>query len=181
MSGGHNRLLDPAEFSAVFDAATTSVFRLEGHQTYAVAADDRDLAAFRAGAPRPERSVRTSPWLARIAAQTIAGVSWSRLRVVTYPLTEYTRFELIAYTESQSVGEQIRLTEATPSCEDYWLVDAGRPGAVGVVMRYDQHGALLGRELVTDPDTLAHLEAVRAGLWDTGSRLNVWLTEATSA
>lgn len=170
------QLLDSTGFGAVFDVARVSVFRFEGHQDYAVAADDADLAAFRSGAPRPERSVRTSPWLRRIAVQTARGVSWSRLRIVRHPLTEYTRFELVAYVESQAAGEQIRLVEAAGTVpEDFWLIDAGTPGAVAVVMHYDQGGRLLGREKVTDPQRIAGMVRVRERLWRAGAPLNVWL------
>lgn len=176
------RLLDPVAFGKVFDAARHSVFRWEGFQTYAVADDDDELVAFRTGAPRPERSVRTSPWLRRIAVQTARGVSWSRLRVIAYPLTEYTRFELLAFVESQAAGEQIRLIESAPGgAGDFWLIDGGTEHAVAVVMHYDDAGHLLGREQTTDPgmiDTLTRSE--RQG-WAAGTPLNVWLAEAASA
>ena len=56
-----------ADLGACFDLFERSAFRLETLPVYAVAAEDERLRAFRLGLPRPERSVRTSPWLARIA------------------------------------------------------------------------------------------------------------------
>jgi hypothetical protein len=172
-------LLDAPQFQALFDTARQSVFRLEGRQTYAVAADDAALLAFRTGAPRPERSVRTSPWLKRIAASTaVDGVSWSRVRVIEYPLTEYTRFELVTYIESQAAGEQILLTGQPAPCDDFWLIDAGTDHAVGVWMRYDDTGALLGRERVDDPAVIAEMESVAAAAASGATPLNVWLATA---
>lgn len=169
------RLLDTSEFGAIFDAARHSVFRLESHQTYSIPADDEELIAFRTGAPRPERSVRTSPWLARIARQTVTcGIAWSRVRVVEFPLTEYTRFELVAYVESQAAGEEIRLLEAPRWSDDFWLIDRGTDHAVGVWMRYDEDGHLLGRECVDDVEQLATMDEARLRAWEGSRPLNVW-------
>lgn len=166
------------EFSELFDAARHSVFRLEGHQDYAIPADDDELVAFRTGAPRPERSVRTSPWVRRIAVTTAAGRDWSRVRVVQYPLTEYTRFELVAYVESQAVGERILLTESAAPCEDFWLFDAGTDDAVAVWMRYGSDGALVARDLETDAGVIRHLAEVAEQMAGTAVPLNVWLAVA---
>ncbi len=57
--------MTPEEFNAAFDSFRSSAFRLECLQAYAVSAEDARLRAFREGLPRPERSVRTSPWLGR--------------------------------------------------------------------------------------------------------------------
>jgi hypothetical protein len=89
--------------------------------------------------------VRTNPWLARIAATTIAGKSWSRVRLVRHPLTE-----------SQAVGEQIRIVDLDAHAEmgrlgpDFWLFDAGESDAFAIVMRYDAAGSVLGYERTTD-------------------------------
>lgn len=187
--------LDSTAFQALFDTARHSVFRLEGRQTYAIPADDDELVAFRTGAPRPERSVRTSPWLRRIAMQAAGGVEWCRLRVVEFPLTEYTRFEMVAFVESQAAGEQIRLTEnpawvhhatdgstltahAGPGAmDDFWLIDGGTPDAVGVWMKYDDDGHLLAREPVRSQSTLAALASAQEVMWSRGIPLNVWLAD----
>lgn len=174
-------LLDTPQFQALFDAAQQSVFRLEGRQTYAIAADDDELVAFRTGAPRPERSVRTSPWLARIAVSTATrGVSWSRVRAIVYPLTEYTRYELVTYVESQAAGEQILITEDPVAADDFWLIDAGTSRAVGVWMRYDAAGELLGRELVTGHDELDRMSSIAARATASATPLNVWLAGANA-
>jgi len=147
----------PDEFNAAFDEFRVSAFRLECLQTYAVSAEDARLQAFREGRPRTERSVRTSPWLARIAATTLAGKVWTRVRLVHHPLTEYTRYELIGFVESQAVGEQIRIVDLNTHPElsqlgpDFWLFDAGEPDQFAIIMRY-QAGSVLGYERTTDVD-----------------------------
>jgi hypothetical protein len=146
----------PDEFNAAFDGFRVSAFRLECLQTYAVSAEDARLRAFREGLPRPERSVRTNPWLARIAATTITGKEWTRARLVRHPLTEYTRYELIGFTESQAVGDQTRIVDLDTRPEladlgpDFWLFDAGAPDEFAIIMRYDAAGAVLSYERTTD-------------------------------
>lgn len=160
--------MTPEELSQLFDSAHASVFRLEKRQTYAVPADDASLVAFRTGSPRPERSVRTNAFLRRVAARTLtADVAWSRVRLVEWPLTEYTRWELLGYVESQAAGEEIRLVEAgavedvVVGVPDFWLFDAGTPDARAVLMRYAPDGRLLERELVADPAETARLATVK--------------------
>jgi len=147
--------MDSASFGALFDSFTHSVFRLETLQHYAVSAEDALMRSFRDGTPRPERSVRTDPWLRRIAVSTAEGKSWSRVHLIREPLSEYVRYELLAYIESQAVGEQISLVDlgAYPQYEhvgpDYWLFDAETDHAQAVLMHYDDDGRITEREHVT--------------------------------
>ena len=83
------------DFDAHFDRFTRTVFRLETLQDYTAPGEAERVEAFRCGRPRPERSVRTSPWLARIAVATVTEAKrWQRVRVVEEPLTGYTRYQL---------------------------------------------------------------------------------------
>lgn len=142
------------EFDALFDTFQVSAFHLETHQTYAVSEEDERLRAFRERLPRPERSVRSSPWLRRIALTTAEGKQWSRVHLIREPLSEYLRYQLIGYVESQAVGEEIRLASLDKHPElaelgpDSWLFDAGTPWASGVLLRFDTSGHLLGIEAV---------------------------------
>jgi hypothetical protein len=146
----------PDEFDAAFDSFRVSAFRLETLQTYAVDAEDEGLRAFRAGLPRAVRSVRTSSWMQRLAVTSMAGKTWSRIRLVRHPLSEYTAYELISYTETSAVGEEIRIVDlnAHPELDslgpDFWYFDAGEPGAFAVIMRYSADGSVLGYEHTTD-------------------------------
>ena len=117
-------------FPDCFDEFRVSAFRLETLRQYAVPAEDERIAAFREHRPLPERSVRTSPWLRRIADTTAAGKRWSRVHVVDEPLSEYVRFEMVTYRESAQAGEEIRIADrrADPALDalqtDFWLFDA---------------------------------------------------------
>lgn len=149
-------MVTPTQFDAAFDNFRVSAFRLECRQTYAVNEEDARIRAFRQRLPRPERSIRTDPWLRRIAATTLAGKSWTRVRLITHPLTEYTRYELIGFVESQAVGDQIRILDLDKHPElvtlgpDFWLFDANEPDAFAIRIRYTNEGSVLNFEHI-DP------------------------------
>jgi hypothetical protein len=152
------------DFAALFDTFQHTAFRLECLQTYDVSAETQAVRAFREGLPRPERSVRTSPWLRRVAVTTAQGKRWSRVRVVAYPLTEYTRYELIGYVESQAAGEHIQLVDYDQVGElgpDFWLFDAGTATAQAVLMRYTADGQIQGFDRTTDPAELERLQRIQ--------------------
>jgi hypothetical protein len=160
--------VNAADLAARFDDFRRSAFRLETLQHYAIPAEDERLRAFREGLPRPERSVRTSDWLRRVAVTTAAGKSWSRVHLIREPLSEYLRYQLVGYVESAAVGEDIRLAWDTPDLPDvgdFWLFDAGTPDVSAVLMRYGDAGQVLSFEDVTDPAALDDLWAVRDLTW----------------
>ena len=158
-------LLARADLGACFDLFEHSAFRLETLRTYAVGAEDERLRAFRLGLPRPERSVRTSPWLARIAQTTAAGKSWRRVRVVGWPLTEYERYQMIGYKESAAAGDVIRIADRSTHPElaaldrDFWLFDAEEPRPFAALMTYDETGSYLGSEITTAPEAVDRCKA----------------------
>lgn len=175
--------LSPAEFDALFqrfaDSPTsTTVFRWEGRENYAIPRDEPSLVAFRDGTPRPERSVRTSAWLARIATSTVAGKRWSRVR---RPFdNEYFRWELLAYVESQAAGEQILLIDPAASeayrLPDFWLFD-GTDAAdrYSIAMHYDDDGNPVEFAYDDHPGTLAPLREIAENLTVRANPLNAWL------
>lgn len=72
------------------------------------------------------------------------------------PLSEYERFELVAYVESAAAGEEIRIadrpavTDAGGLGRDFWLFDAGTPRAVAALMTYDHEGRYAGSDITSD-------------------------------
>ena len=172
------------EFDACFDRARSSVFRLETLQRYTVAEETPRIEAFRRGEPRPDRSVRTSPWMRRIAVTTAAGVHWSRVHLVELPLSEYLRYQMQGYIESAAVGEEIRMAvlegrpgglDAAVGVGDFWLFDDGTPTAQAVALRYDEAGRPAGEELVVDPVRLHRYSEARAAAWAAAMPLNRFL------
>ncbi len=165
-----------ADLDACFDLFEHTAGRLEVLPAYAVGgAEEERLRAFRLGLPRPERSVRTSPWLARIARTTAAGKSWQRVRVLAWPLTEYQRYQLTGYQESAAAGDVIRIADQTAHPElaaldrDFWLFDAEGPEPFAALMNYDEAGAYLGSKITT---AAADVDRCRAAM-DLAARYSI--------
>lgn len=178
------RGLTSAEFDQLFqrfaDSPTaTSVVRWEALQSYDIPHDEPSLVAFREGTPRPERSVRTSPWLERIATSTAAGKDWSRVRYLDEPHTEYVRWELLAYVESQAAGERILIIPSGPRYEgaDFWAFTGAAPSdRYAIVMHYDDAGSPIEFEYVDDPARVSEMLAVAGDLQDDAVSLNTYLS-----
>jgi hypothetical protein len=155
------------DFADCFNEFQVSAFRLETLRQYAVPEEDNRLAAWREHRPLPDRSVRTSPWLRNIAETTAAGKHWHRVHVVDEPLSEYVRFEMVAYRESAQAGEEIRITNRTvdPALEglqaDFWLFDAETNHPFAALMDYDHDGHYVDAQVTSDGPTISACIAAR--------------------
>lgn len=151
-------------FDALFDAFTRSAYRLETLPAYAIPDEDPSYRAWLDGTARPERSVRTSPWMRRIAVTTAAGKTWSRTRVLDTPLTDYQRFQMPAYLESQAVGEQIRIVrrgEVDDTRPDFWLFDDETDSPWAIWMIYSDSGEFTGYKVMRQPSLIKALRLRR--------------------
>jgi hypothetical protein len=168
-----------SQFDALFDEFRATAFRLEQRPFYNVGGQEAArIAAFEQHRGRPERSVRTDPWLARIAATTAAGKQWRRIRVVDHPLTPYQRYQLLAgsYIENQTAGDEtlvIERAQAQPWLQvgranqplgDFWVFDRGLPTQIAVAADYTVDGQPLGLRYIADPVELDAALAVAAEL-----------------
>jgi hypothetical protein len=153
----------PTDFGDCFDRFQCIAFRLETRQVYTVPAEQERIRAFRAGLALPERSPRTSPWLARIQVSTQEGKRWQRIRLVAEPMNDYTRYQLAGYKESAAAGEDIRICRLAAhrdlalSNRDFWLFD----DLVAVFLHYDAEGRFTGAELTQDPAAITQCQAER--------------------
>jgi hypothetical protein len=132
-----------------------SATKLETRQDYAVGEEKERLRAFREHRARPERSVRTTPYLQWVARAVLDGKSWVRARIVEYPLTDYTRYQLVGYQESAAAGEQIYIADRARSRrleavrQDGWLFDEGYPGERALLLDYGPGSEYLGSREAT--------------------------------
>lgn len=175
--------LGAPRFNALFDTFLHDVVRLETLPFYAVGGGEaRRVAAWHAGLARPERSVRTDPWLARIATSTVvAGKSWRRVRVFDDPPTDYQRYQIESYREAQACGDQVVIASRGDVGEtgpDVWLFDALTPMARAVIMHYRPDGSIERRELVENPTAVGHLAMEVARVAAQAVPLNEWLARA---
>lgn len=179
-------MITPEEFDDLFNSFRHTVHRLETLPAYAVGGSEADrIQAFRDGRPRPEQSVRTVPWLSRIARTTIVeGKAWSRTRVVDDPLTEYQRYQVDNWRETQAVGSKTliaRRADVGDVGPDFWLFDADTSGAFAVVMHYNDAGHWLGAELTTDTIALSRMQKTQAAVDARAVPLNEFLAQTASA
>jgi hypothetical protein len=140
---------DP-KWAELFTSFTKSAFRLEGQQTYNSPGEKAEFDRFLAGEPlRLELS-----WMRpKITAQIAAGHTWTTVRVVVEPQTDYTRFEMAVYPEFVAMGEDIRIIsvkqgdwpESVPR-HDYWLFDDRDVWR----MHYRDDHSFAGAELLED-------------------------------
>jgi hypothetical protein len=92
-------------------------------------------------------------WLNMVREATAEGRLFSRVRVVSFPLTDYTRFAMWVAGYTREAGDDIRyLTRdqaeaAELPTHDFWLFDSRRL----VVMNFDEDDRFTGAEVIEDP------------------------------
>jgi hypothetical protein len=177
----------PEEFDACFDQFEVSAWRLQVRQDYLGPGEAERIAAWRAGKPRPERSVRTSPWLRRVAVTTaVGGKQWGRVQVIGEQVSDYLQYWLVSAVESAAAGEDIRIANGADAVwlerdawPEFWLFDAGRPTAHAVLMHYNDQGAVEEYELVDGGPVLDDCHSIRElALW-VSVPLNFYLAAGT--
>jgi hypothetical protein len=172
-------------FDAHFDHFTQTATRLQALPEYTVGgAEAERIQAHRERRARPERSVCTDPWLARIASTTLANrKTWSKLCVVDNPLTSYQRYQIPSLVEDQAAGNRIFIAERwdvpNPG-PDVWLFDADTPRAHALVMNYaPPDGTWRGFEDVTDPERVAEITERLCFIKALAVPLNVFLANSS--
>jgi len=106
-------------------------------------------------------------WLMMVRSATAGGKRFARVRVVSVPLTDYSRFGVWCSQFTNGAGEDIRYLEreradaAGVPEHDYWLFDS----STLVRMDFDDHDAFLGVELVEDPTVIVQHNYWRDAAW----------------
>lgn len=155
-----------------FDEFGHTAFRLEVRDRYDEADERSEFERFVAGEP-VELNWRRD-WLARIRNGVAAGRIYRRVRVVSVPLTDYSRFGVFCSGQANAAGDDIRYLERDEADElglpnhDYWLFDSH----VLVKLHFGDDDLLLDGELVTDPK-----EIVDANRWRDIAWHHAWLRE----
>lgn len=153
-------LLSGEEFRRLFDTFEHTAFRLETHERYVDEEEQEPLRRFLAGEPPDDAWFMD--WYEAVEQITAQGRRMERVRVVSEPHSDYTRFGMdLARRLNVPSGEDIRYLprrladELDLPGEDFWLFDSHRVA----VLHFDCD-VLLGAELVTDP-----AEVVRRCYW----------------
>lgn len=129
----------------------TDHFRLETLPQYLVPQEVEELAAWRRG-ERERATPDNNAWVARLRNMTAAGERWWRVRILDYPLSDYSAFELFGYQDRDAAGQETFVTDRSWHAdladlhEDFWIYDS----SVVIRMVYDREGHFLQPEERTD-------------------------------
>jgi hypothetical protein len=107
------------------------------------------------------------------------GLRFSRVRVVSMPLTDYSRFGVFCSRFTNAAGEDIRYlerdnaeTEGLPN-RDYWLFDSRKL----VWMHFDDADRFQGGEIIEDPAVIVQHNYWRDAAWHRAVRRDAFANE----
>lgn len=110
---------------------------------------------------------------------TAKGRRFARVRVVTLPLTDYSRFGVWCAQFTNDAGEDIRYlprdkaeVAGLPN-HDYWLFDS----RLLVRMHFDDHDTFLGGEVIEDAAEIVQHNYWRDAAWHHAVRRDDFATE----
>ncbi|WP_067489566.1 DUF6879 family protein [Actinomadura hibisca] len=140
-------------------------WHLELRDTYNVEFEEAPLARWRNG--EADDFAWLEDWLKFIRELTESGVEVQRVRLVTEPHTEYTRWSISVTPLNVSAGEDVRYLPRDLAAdiplpdEDCWLLDDDRL----VLSLFKADGRSAGFAVEQDPEALARYRAVRDVAW----------------
>jgi hypothetical protein len=142
--------LDYVEFFKLFETFEHTVFQFETRESYAGVAA-KPFSHFLAGNLTKVWDA-DAPWLQGVRARTAEGIRQARVRIVSEPWSDYTRFGLWECRTSIEAGEDIRYLSRERAValslpqHDFRLFDS----QALVIMHYDDAtNKILRRELIT--------------------------------
>lgn len=160
---------------------TRSAFRLETLQRYEVGTDGSDYRRWLDG-ESTWTADRKLPWLDYLAAEKRRGIYRHRVRLVTRPVSDYTRYACEwGYAPNVEAGEDVRVLDLgereLPDVDlpfyDWWLI-TDSTGSVHVArMLYADDGSFLG---ASEDEALAFdvYTSARDALWAAAEPFTSW-------
>jgi hypothetical protein len=154
-------LISGEAFGELFSSFEHTAFRLEPRERYNSPGEQEPLRRFLAG--EPDDLAWNRRWLDLMAEHAANGRIVSRVRVVSVPLSDYSRFGLYCAQYANQSGEDIRYLDRADASGlpdfDYWLFDSKRAAR----LHFDDDDQMLGAEIITDPKVMVELSAARDG------------------
>lgn len=109
------------------------------------------------------------PWLDHVRDTTGRGVAMNRVRVVTVPLNDYTRYAKHVARLNVDAGEDVRylprrlIGADELTADDWWLFDD--EVVAFTVFDPGKNGKLLGGAVTTDPQIVNYVRGVKERVW----------------
>ena len=167
------------DWPELFRAARESAHHTELRDSYAEPSESEPLRRFLAGDPPPVYD--KSDWIDLVRETTGRGVTWTRVRVITVPHSDYQRWLFSVTGENVAAGEDIRYlprhlapADVLPS-DDWWLFD-DRTVAFNLV---DVDGRPAGLSVTTDPAIAARCRWVKQRLLSLATPFALYVDEDT--
>jgi hypothetical protein len=170
-------LLDDDEFDQLFRSFEHTAFRLEVRDRYDPPFETESVRKFLAG--EPDDLAWSESWLSMVREAIAAGKHFRRVRVVSIPLTDYSRFGVWASQFTTAAGEDIRYLERDRADaeglprHDYWLFDS----RTLVWMHFDDTDRCVGCEVIDDPTVIVQHNYWRDAAWHHAVRRDDFATE----
>jgi len=170
-------LLIGDEFGRLFTSFNHTAFRLEVRDRYDADYENESLRKFLAREPDDLPWIQN--WLTMIRGATAAGKRFARVRVVSLPLTDYSRFGVWCAQFTNGAGEDIRYLVRDQADafdlpdHDYWLFDSSKL----VRMHFDDTDAFLGGEIIEDPNVIVQHNHWRDAAWHHAVRRDEFAAE----
>jgi uncharacterized protein DUF6879 len=170
-------MIEPGpEFGRLFRTFEYTAFRLETRDLYKSPNEAEALRQFTAGETVDMGWFQN--WLTMIRQGTREGRRFSRVRVVTIPLTDYSRFGIFCSEYTNAAGEDIRYLARHDAAGlpdyDYWLFDSSKL----VRMHFDDDVNFLGGDLIEDPAVIVQHNYWRDTAWHRAVRRDDFASEA---
>jgi hypothetical protein len=172
------RLISPgSDFRQLFHDFEHTAFRLESRDSYDASYENESLRRFLAGEDDDLPWMQT--WLTMIREHSAAGRRFSRVRAVSMPLNDDSRFGVWCSQFTSGAGEDIRyLTRDQAKMEglpdhDYWLFDSRKL----VRMHFDDEDRFLGGEIISEPAVIVQHNYWRDAAWHQAVRRDDFAAE----
>lgn len=159
------RLLQGPAFAEIFRNLQHSAFHLEVEDSYHTPDESEPFQAFLNGTPDEFEWHR--PWLDLVRQTTKDGKRIERIRIISVPHVDYTRWGLTVAPLNIAAGEEIRwlprrLTEGMEvTADDFWLIDRERV----VFTVFTPDGTFSGGAETVDRAIVERCVRVRDALW----------------
>lgn len=152
-------------FFAQFRTMTRRAFHLEVQDTYDTPEEEGPFRRFLDG--QHDNLEWHQPWLELVRDVTTTGKAVERIRTVSIPHGDYTRWGLSMAPHNIEAGEDIRwlprpiVAAGELPDDDFWLLDDDSV----MFTIFEPDGRFAGGALTTDPSTVSRYCAVRDRLW----------------
>lgn len=168
-------LLVPDEgFPNLLRTCKREAFHLEVLDSYAEPYENEPYRLFLAD--EPDDYAWFKPWADLVQETVSRGVAVTRVRIVTVPHTDYTRFSMRVAELNTDAGEDIRYLPRHEAGEvppdDFWLFDDEKV----IYSAFGEPGGWSGA-VTTDPNIVAYAHGLKERFWSLGTPFREYVGE----